>query len=86
MRGPRTPGRAKLRDRREGVGLGWWVEQPRHGKLNELMPFLSGMELRITHCIAPRSADRPTADHATVTFRACMQGSGKWNRDNSGHI
>lgn len=33
----------------EGRGLDWWVEEPGHGKLNKLMPFLSGVELRITH-------------------------------------
>lgn len=54
--------------------MGRWVEQPVHGKLNKLMPFLSGVELRITHCIAPHSANRPRADRATVTFRACRIG------------
>ena len=75
-----------MRNSREGVGLGWWVEQPGHGKLHKLMPFLSGVELRITHCISPHSANRPTADRATVMFGACTQGRGNWNRDNRGDI
>ena len=82
VRGTPDPGWAKLRDRGEGVGLSRWVEQPGHGKLNKLMPFLSGVELSITHCIAPHSANRPRANSAAVGVRACRV-RGNWNRYNS---